>query len=120
MTNPTLTQPEIDALLHGEAEMTLIDRLEVLCAPDRELDAEILIAAFGIQPRLSVAPRYTSSLDAAVTLVPNGFQWQIRSIPTEETMVHVAQVDWRPPMNCQGYSPAIALCIAALKARGVK
>jgi hypothetical protein len=67
-------------------------------------------------------PAFSSSIDSALTLVPEGFQWQLRSVPTEEGFDYSAQVDWRPNLHQQAATPAIALCIAALKARagGVK
>lgn len=108
----------------------LIERLEKATGLDRELDA--LIGAFvDAAPIKRVSPGsewsktvewleylpYTASLDAALTLVPEGWEWQIGGdVPSESGEAHVfgkgddihtAFVD----------SPAIALCIAALKAR---
>ena len=68
---------------------SLLSRLQSLTAPDREVDAEIALKA-GWTKRYSAVgdcviwrdadantsltpPRYTESLDAALTLVPNGW-----------------------------------------------
>jgi hypothetical protein len=66
-------------------------------------------------------PHYTSSIDAAMTLVPEGFKWKLgysRFVP------HVAELrDYRgePRLGMfigeHDHSRAIALCIAALRAR---
>lgn len=115
----------------------LIERLEQATGPDRELDVEIVFALYpdigayqphcrGEEPifwnepyRKQPCPEFTKSIDAALTLVP------------EE---HAASVEWSPrypgcawiypPDNVDEISfegeasnPAIALCIAALKAR---
>ena len=61
-------------------------------------------------------PQWTRSLDAAVSLVPEGFEWsRHRGANGKMTM----QVDGPGPIGChgQGATPTIALVIAALKAR---
>ena len=65
-------------------------------------------------------PRYTTSLDAAVTLVPEGFYWAIdydsnaRVVGPEDSrgFVPVGYSD-----KAESLVPAIALCAAALRAR---
>lgn len=60
--------------------------------------------------------RFTRSIAAALTLVPPGWQWEVRSIPTDEGINHSAEVNWKPEGRQYGQTPAIALCIAALRA----
>lgn len=121
----------------------LIERLEKLMGPDRDMDSAIA-GAVGIIPagfehiykrvpgggrwtaqepyRTWDAPEYTASIDAALTLAPKGFQSYV------DTGVGAFQGDahacvWTDhPHRISGgarqaFSPAIALCIAALKAR---
>lgn len=109
----------------------LIERLVKATGPDRQLDRLIeeslpgarrhdddrmvadgyVVEANGVQAYLP--PPYTASLDAALKLVPEGWRWD---------------VDWRPyarvwqdyqvgddTMRGWGGTPAIALCVAALK-----
>lgn len=98
----------------------LISRLERASGPDRELDGAIA-EAIGLSVPHDPAgwpPRYTSSLDAAVTLVPDGCQWTIEPdaawvrwmgrSDVEEAQGHL--------MGRDGKCTAIALCIAALRA----
>lgn len=131
----------------------LIGRLESATGPDRQLDAEIVVAitpdVVGIEPTvmnkrewlfrfdpprrwleswLSV-PAYTASLDAAVTLVPEG--WAIASLewwPMRQGGAGVAlfETDSHGGYDreyCRDvrvgccWTPALALCIAALRAR---
>ena len=62
------------------------------------------------------APSYSQSIDAALRLVPEGFPWHVWAINVESDMEYSGQVDYAKPAN--GATPALALCIAALKARG--
>lgn len=65
------------------------------------------------------APRLTTSLDAALTLVPEGWTWDVDATAPE------CGVDWTlHPQGLEEFAvtgtaptPALALCIAALKAR---
>ncbi len=70
--------------------MTLIERLNAAPVGGRELDAEIFLqivlngeeAAFpdaAYKAALIKAPRYTTSIDAAVSLVPEGRFWFLGS-----------------------------------------
>ena len=76
--------------------LALADRVEAATGADRELDADIAVAAAGFR-RVSESmlckdewdyasnadgyflawPRYTASIDAALTLVPSGWTWSI-------------------------------------------
>ena len=88
----------------------LIERLEAATEPSRELDAEIFAEVRGIAGAetfmmafgLEDIPEYTSSLDAALTLVSEGQEWSL--------------VFW-PPRKEKAAIPTIALCIAALRGR---
>ena len=113
----------------------LIERLEKATGPDRELDEDIAHAV-GVRSVMQwdheacggdgsfehMFPRYTYSIDAALTLVPEGWEWRIdggylpdRHYACVMNMGLVSEpqftVDKTPS------TPAIALCIAALKAR---
>ncbi len=110
----------------------LVERLSSATGPDRELDLAIALAT-GWQSRTQNDPitgpenvltdgrstifmprRYTSSLDAALTLVPEGWLWDADR--------YVDTCDWRLDRNGlrtrgQHSHTAIALVTAALKAR---
>lgn len=88
-------------------------------------------------------PKWLTSLDAAMTLVPEGFV--LHNLQETPTIVHEEHTGWEPLPNwqatllrqdCAGYrnrkkfmqafehgggnTAALALCAAALKARGVR
>ena len=110
----------------------LIARLEKAKGPDRELDGDIALH-LGLVPRGMErgwaggwagngkqfdAAWYTSSTDAALTLVPEGWGWSLDW--DGGCSVFREPLSGRLPDNefgADGPSPAIALCIAALKAR---
>lgn len=117
----------------------LIARLEKATGPDRELDEAIVIEApitkaflrgnkFG---GFEVLP-YTASLDAALTLVPEGWQWQVsnrapaphagRAYLNNRELFHIGGGGLSPNPAYRGSeetaaTPAIAVCIAALNIR---
>lgn len=118
----------------GEA---LIERLEAASVPDRELDLAIWrlvdpnaaeIEAAGKQP-LRWLHCYTASLDAAMTLVPKGWNWMAgnRDQPVARAYVnngksHSIGVGSRKNPDLVWHeavaaTPALALCIAALRAQ---
>ena len=129
----------------------LITRLEAATGPDRELDAAIFTAVYHDKvpspivesgygwrydkghwwlatgedartpPKCVFPPRFTASIDAALTLVPEGWRWhsyhwrrkdepKIMSLVTNEPHVGIA--------HGKAATPALAICIAALRARG--
>lgn len=65
-------------------------------------------------------PRFTLSLDAALSLVPGGkWQWQIRQDPSSYRAGIVGgKIPDMVIHRGQAPTPALALCIAALRARG--
>lgn len=107
----------------------LIERLQTATGPDRELDAEIGTLV-GFVPKekkhyrrgryplqlLRVEklwPAYTASIDAAITLVPEHCSFAVRFNVRSEAMVYGQGAG----ENADAPTPALALCIAALKAR---
>ena len=121
----------------------LIKRIEAADGPDRGLDAEICeamgftvvghyrrgsnepIRGYSWQP----VPRYTSSIDAAMTLVPEGWRLQLSEWDHEDLR---AKGPWQailerngtrgdfmePAPRCDhAKTPALALCAAALRAK---
>ena len=119
----------------------LIERLEKAQEPNRELDAAIAKAS-GLyvyekrggdkkewlyptnedEWRKSLyetgawrLPDYTSSIDAALTLVSEGYQWDFHSCVGEACVSNLSRDIER--YGVSKISPAIALCIAALRAR---
>ncbi len=134
---------------------SLIERLEKATGPDRELDVLIGYAidlmgddkhlsfrtsfdTCGMEMMLRMAesyqniwrtelPRYTASIEAAMTLVPH--DWRIYAIQEEYIVPRgnwFAGLDHRTAHHKYGSmigkssTPAIAICIAALKAHSVR
>ncbi len=62
---------------------------------------------------IDMIPRYTTSLDAAVTLVPEKYWWSVRNGGCYAT---VGPSNWHD-LEGEAKTPALALCAAALKAR---
>jgi hypothetical protein len=97
----------------------LIARLEKAAYPDHEIDVAIH-SALGVPTR-----QFTASIDAALTLVPEGCVWTVMTdyeLPGRAHInysIPIADERLRPPanFNADAATPAIALCIAALKAR---
>lgn len=105
-------------------EQTLIERLEKAAGPDRSLERAIADVVGSVTPYRGFPgdeptgvvnfPHYTSSLDAAMTLVPEGYEWSL----TWEAEIARAEIgDPLLLMEGEAATPAIAICIAALKAR---
>jgi len=113
----------------------LIESLTAATGPDRELDRDIALAVFPflrdlppsdcggwIHPEYGkIAPpsHYTGSLDAALTLLPLGYVWECgfgRFVPHCAVVRSMAGAHdgWTAVCNS---TRAIALCIAALRAR---
>jgi hypothetical protein len=122
----------------------LIEKLEAAKVGSRELDADIfrIIGLTEAQERhcrewcrmdgrtdltrdryiAAWAASFTTSLDAALTLVPEARQWTLESTPRETAAT--VYLDWeRDPYDkysAFNATPALALSIAALKARSAQ
>lgn len=63
------------------------------------------------------APRYTASIDAAMTLVPEGWNFEVDRIGGRGGAVVNKSVLSRDAFIAQAATPALALCAAALRAQ---
>jgi hypothetical protein len=99
--------------------LALAERCEQAAGPDRELDFAIAAGAgWPDSPNLHQhARRYTESLDAAVTLVPDGWDFCISKGWAEEAIVSLAPAGMATEVVASATTPAPALCAAALRAR---
>lgn len=91
----------------------LAARVEAAVHPSYVLDQDIADAV-GYPPRARL-PSYTASIDAAVTLVPSGYDWCVFADGFAGVGPRVA--DEVPDASKCGATPALALCAAALRAR---
>jgi hypothetical protein len=117
----------------------LISRVEKLTGPDREVDAAIWEATEANQDYKSIhhyggdlviryypgppeptyhrLPRFTASLDAAMTLVPEGRGWVLKSV-ARTCEARISGEDGTPRfIGASAATPALALAAAALRAR---
>lgn len=99
----------------------LIARLEAATGPDRDLDFAIAAAVgWPDSPHSHQhARRYTEHLDAARSLVPEGWDWSVDGFGKS---ARGRGYLYSPYPDCEeveaeAATPAIALCIAALRAR---
>jgi len=104
----------------------LIERLEKATGPDARLDTDIMIALgqwterdwWSFDYQKHTPSNLTSSLDAAIDLMEKVLpdaQVLIGFKQTEETLPWARVGKWNAP-DATGRTPAIALCIAILKA----
>jgi hypothetical protein len=114
----------------------LTAKLEAAEGPSRELDAEICIAVEyahlppdvtatactdgtvtiepkGTAPIFDDAKCYTASIDAALTLVPEGYGFSLHCMDANQTICQAHVCD----EIGDACTPALALCISALRAR---
>lgn len=94
--------------------LRLAERVEAAEGPDRELDREICLALRSgrwISP--GAVPAYTSSLDAAMTLVPEGCGIAIFWFSLDR----IAEAQVGGDRKMKGATTALALTAAALRAR---
>ena len=104
----------------------LADRIEAAERPSRKLDAEILAFTESLKaerdmrwPEGAPPMRYTASLDAAMTLVPEDFDWRIgRTNGGLTIFAEVGGVD--SEFIRFGSTPALALCAGALRAQAIE
>ena len=105
----------------------LVKKIEALDGPDREIDLLIMRHVMNIGGDPSGAEHYTSSVDAAITLVPTGWRWQVGPFHTDPQKAR-AQIA-EPILTEFGFGIGIrsdgnaktaplALCAAAIRARG--
>jgi hypothetical protein len=132
--------------------LELVERCEQATGPDRELDASIFkalgapvpfqffnklvaltfdeaeqcyFAPIGDMRVRYEPPTYTASLDAAMTLVPEGMMFCVTNVgvdhPTKPDLSRSSAIVGKPDDPKRGYNtgatPALALCAAALRAR---
>ena len=101
----------------------LLSRLEQALEGSRDLDRDIheqltdpeTVAPF--PSRWDAIPHYTTSIDAALTLVPEGCAWGCTSACGTSKPVASCGPISGPVHGTKGATPALALCIASLKAR---
>lgn len=115
--------------------MELAAKIEAAAGPDRELDKAIALALFDreeadvpgfihagareayvdLLERTVTGARFTASLDAAMTLVPEaaGFSVQHMGHPC----LAFVQMPGHAEVSSDAATPALALCAAALRAR---
>lgn len=102
----------------------LLAALDAATGPSRELDYAIAAAVGWPDAPYSKqhARRYTESMDAALTLVPVERMWfvghmdpsDMRYAATISEIGNIGAASWRGVHA----TPALALCIAAIRARG--
>lgn len=66
-------------------------------------------------PKTIYPPNWLTSLDAAMTLVPEGFGWRVEHVGNGRSSAIVGGSIPSPCLDCA--TPALALCAAALRAR---
>lgn len=115
--------------------LELADRCEQASGPDRELDERISIA---VEMKAAIkigdeilgnvrwapwnAPKFTSSLDAALSLVPEGWKWSLHSAddtskPCAYCVPNMGRLPWPAWVaDIEATTPSLALCAAALRA----
>jgi hypothetical protein len=120
--------------------LALAERCERAEGPDRRLDAEIDWTARDergawyvaenyrggfshvsgwwrdADDRSHKAPEYTASLDAALTLVPEGWAWELSHNSAPGGYAKVYQELGYEQASSAAATPALALCAAALRA----
>jgi hypothetical protein len=134
------TPPQTAAIADAPNLRSLIEELEAATVGSRALDADIFWTInlphsehWPTTHRwVSMVPAYTTSIDAALTLVPEG--WPITemswwpSVPKGYESENVARVgimgldyagfgNHKLRFRAEAKTPALAFCIAALKAR---
>jgi len=99
----------------------LIERLERAEGPAYALDCAIADFLSGPDEWiLGAPPAYTGLVDKAITLVPRHHLWMLKKGIECQAVVWMLETDYderQPPTGYTTEFPALALCIAALKAR---
>jgi hypothetical protein len=104
----------------------LAERCEAATGPDRELDRCLFAVAHGVERERVTGPldiSYTASLDAAITLVPEGMGIiELRFNNSSRDGLWRAYLNVSPTADAvanggDAATPALALCAAALRAQ---
>ena len=119
----------------GESPTDLIEQLEAAETGNRKLDAKIYriinpYTCFSTEwEEMEATPHYTTSIDAAITLVPEDMDYELVILGTAdgETFTCASLKWWKKPREISEENwlhrggnklvPALAICIAVLKAR---
>lgn len=111
--------------MSGGELLALAERCEVAKGSDRELDQdihEIVVIESALTGTIyPYSKKYTASIDAALTLVPEGGGFLLAASATDAkadvctTMLGDPEAIWFPGGRAK--TPALALCAAALRAR---
>lgn len=101
--------------------LELAERCEAATGPDRDLSIEIT-DALDPSDRVRGYPDYTASVDAALSLVPEGYDaLDLKFGPRGADEPKWRAIVWMPSRNvgwdADAATPALALCAAALRAR---
>jgi hypothetical protein len=113
-----MTEPKDSIMVNKERLMELAERCEAATGPDTFLDLDIsqTTGAWKKWPTFKeFSP--TASLDAALTLVPEGCEWRVRwcELPNG-TWASIARIGENGcGLNTTAATPALALCAAALR-----
>ncbi len=107
----------------------LIAKLEEAKEGSRELDYTIRMVLAGYEPvsadaarradedGADPAPHYTTNLQDAVDLVPEGWVWHVWGVDDGMPNAEVRKtISHTPQYGLSGCNPALSLCIAILKA----
>jgi hypothetical protein len=70
----------------------------------------------GVETWVNNAPRYTSSIDAAMTLMPKGWSWSV-GFDEHGNRAIVGAFGNMETIASKAANPALAICAAALRAR---
>lgn len=95
----------------------LIAALEAADGPSFTLEQEIFRSINPHATKLSIPNNYTASIDAALMLVPEGMTIGLMSVG-DVYHFGIGENDRQAQFYAVASHPAIAICIAALKARG--
>ena len=109
-------------------------RVEALEGPSREVDREIALAKgwtqiskdwfcppnLNVHHHLSELPRFSACLNAAMSLVPEGCALQVQQRRSHEYFyAYLRDARQHEGWSAKNDNLALALCAAALKARGL-
>jgi hypothetical protein len=130
----------------GREMLELAARCEAATGPDRELDIAMLPliglrfvdeghpigrVCYDSNNQATVMPRFTASIDAALTLVPEGSLFTTRTLWDRDKVAGFASISryelagpddqlrryWMDEHQSNAATPPLALCVAALRAR---